>query len=298
MKNNKIICWWSGGITSAVACKLAIDLYGRDNCEVIFIDTMNEHDDTYRFMDDCSSWYGLKIKTITELGKKYTSIEHVWYSFNSLNTANGAICSSTLKKKARERWQKTNDFKHQVFGFEFETREFKRAQSLSVNYPECKPIFPLIMYGMTKQDCVDYANKHEIKVPEAYKLGLNNNNCLKTGCVQGGIGYWQLMHKIMPDQYEKMAKVEHDLTNSKGQPVTMLKDQSKESVELAKKLGYKRKYMPLFLKKHPDYPEIQTVLDKKAKEPEPLKDCNGFCGIDDLASKNKTRLELNDVSEL
>jgi len=25
---NKIIAWWSGGITSAVACKLAIDIYG------------------------------------------------------------------------------------------------------------------------------------------------------------------------------------------------------------------------------------------------------------------------------
>lgn len=23
-----IICWWSGGITSAVACRLAIDLFG------------------------------------------------------------------------------------------------------------------------------------------------------------------------------------------------------------------------------------------------------------------------------
>ena len=25
---NKVIAWWSGGITSAVACKLAIDIYG------------------------------------------------------------------------------------------------------------------------------------------------------------------------------------------------------------------------------------------------------------------------------
>lgn len=34
-----IICWWSGGITSAVACKLAIDMYGKDRCRVIMIDT-------------------------------------------------------------------------------------------------------------------------------------------------------------------------------------------------------------------------------------------------------------------
>ena len=48
-----IICWWSGGITSAVACKLAIDEYGTGNCKVIMLDTRNEHDDTYRFLSDC-----------------------------------------------------------------------------------------------------------------------------------------------------------------------------------------------------------------------------------------------------
>jgi hypothetical protein len=26
-KPKRIICWWSGGITSAVACKLALDLF-------------------------------------------------------------------------------------------------------------------------------------------------------------------------------------------------------------------------------------------------------------------------------
>ena len=29
-KDNPIICWFSGGVTSAIACKLAIDLYGKD----------------------------------------------------------------------------------------------------------------------------------------------------------------------------------------------------------------------------------------------------------------------------
>ena len=37
--NKDIVCWWSGGVTSAVACKIAIDLYGLENCRFIFIDT-------------------------------------------------------------------------------------------------------------------------------------------------------------------------------------------------------------------------------------------------------------------
>ena len=50
---NDIICWWSGGIASAVACKLSIDIYGIDRCRFIMIDTANEDLDTYRFRDDC-----------------------------------------------------------------------------------------------------------------------------------------------------------------------------------------------------------------------------------------------------
>ena len=63
MKN--IVCRWSGGVTSAVACKISIDLYGLDNCQVIMMDTQNEHPDTYRFKMDCEKWYGTKIETIT-----------------------------------------------------------------------------------------------------------------------------------------------------------------------------------------------------------------------------------------
>lgn len=288
-----IICWWSGGITSAVACKIAIDIYGIDKCRVIFIDTFNEDSDTYRFKDDCSKWYGIEIETITAIGNKYNSIKDVWRKYKSLNTANGAICSSTLKTDVRKKWQKENEYIHQVFGFEFETREFKRAKSLSLNYLETKPIFPLLMMAMSKQDCIDLVVKNNIRVPTAYSLGLNNNNCLKTGCIQGGIGYWQHLYKIKPDLYLDMAKLEHELTDAKGKPVTMLKDQTKESVELAKKMDIGRKYMPLFLEPHPDYPYIKTLLDKKIGKPEPLNDCNGFCGIDDLASKNTTESELN-----
>ena len=75
MENKKIIAWWSGGITSAVACKLAIDLFGSKNqVRVIMIDTQNEDDDTYRFLLDCEKWYGQEIEIITEVGKDYQNI--------------------------------------------------------------------------------------------------------------------------------------------------------------------------------------------------------------------------------
>jgi len=279
--SDKIIGWWSGGITSAVACKITIDLYGKENVRIIFIDTRNEDDDTYRFRKDCSDWYGIEIETISST--KHESVEDVWIRYKALNNAKGAICSSEMKRQVRETWEKTNNWKHQVFGFELD--EYKRAKGMVFNNPQTKPLFPLMMYGLSKKDCIKIVQDENIEVPNMYQLGFLNNNCFKTGCVQGGIGYWQKMGRDFPDKFDKMAEMEHRITNLKGKPVTMLKDQSKDG-------GL------VFLKPHKDYPDIKDITLMKGREPKPLVDCNGMCGINDLDKRSKTEQEINYQQEL
>lgn len=157
------------------------------------------------------------------------------------------------------------------------------------------------MLGVTKDDCIKAVRGTGIKIPRAYEWGLQNNNCARTGCVQGGIGYWQKMRDEFPEKLEYMATIEHELTDEKGQPVSMLKDQSNEAKEAAKKWKFANL---VFLKKHPDYPQIKELADMKGREVKPLKECNGFCGVNDLNEKNETEEELNldldfeDASEL
>lgn len=272
-----------------MACKVAIDIYGKDRCRVIFMDTHNEHEDTYRFMKDCEHLYGVKIETISAIPHKYASIQDVWRRHESLNVANGAICSSVLKRKLREDWQKENTFEHQVFGFEFEKKEFNRAMSLQMNHPATKPLFPLLMFGMTKIDCIKKFNEFGIQIPAAYRMGLQNNNCLGTGCVQGGIGYWQKIKRDMPEKFDAMAAIEHELTDKRGYPVTMLKDQSLSAKEAAKESP---RANLVFLKKHPGYPN-KCLDDMPALSVEPLTDCNGFCGVDDLNPKARAVEQIN-----
>ncbi len=300
----KIICWWSGGITSAVACNLAIDIFGKENCRVIMIDTRNEDPDTYRFKKDCEKWYGLPITRIgafentenepdydfVDIGANYKTIEDVWSRYLMLNAATGAICSTDLKRRVREKWQKSNEFDHQIFGFEFDKKEVNRALSLFANYPKSKPIFPLLMMAYDKMKCIEIVESAGIKVPDSYLLGLKNNNCLGTGCVQGGIGYWQLMKTIRPENFERMADREHRLTNLKGKPVTMLKDQSKVAKESGNEL--------VFLRKHPDYPNLKSIDDMPTCKVEPLFECNGFCGVNDTIQRNPTEMQINYVLEL
>jgi hypothetical protein len=275
---SKIIAWWSGGITSAVTCKLCIDLYGIDNVRFVFIDTKNEDEDTYRFKLDCEKWYNKEIETITGIGDKYNSIEEVWIKNKSLNVASGAVCSSELKRRVREKWQKDNEYTHQAFGFELD--EVKRAKSMTMNNPNVKAIYPLLMYGLQKKDCIDIVEQAGIEIPKMYKLGFKNNNCFNTGCVQGGIGYWQKMQRDFPLKFDKMAEMEHRLTDLKGTPVTMLKDQSETG-------GF------VFLKPHPNFDFIKDISKMKGREPEPLFECNGFCGINDLSDRKATENEIN-----
>lgn len=282
-----IIGWWSGGITSAVTCKLCIDLYGIDNVLIIMIDTKNEDEDTYRFKRDCQKWYGKHIEVITGIGdhREYKSIEDVWLRYNSLNVAHGAICSTDLKREVREKWQKENLYIHQAFGFELEKKEVNRAIAMTMNHPDSKPIYPLLMYGYSKQDCIKIIEDAGIEVPRTYKLGFSNNNCFKTGCVQGGIGYWQKMKRDQPEKFDKMADMEHLLTDRKGKAVTMMKDQSNEAKESGNIL--------VFLKPHPKYPELKDLSMMKGREPEPLFECNGFCGTNDLIPRTNSEGDIN-----
>ena len=48
-----IISWWSAGVTSAVATKLAIDKYGSDAVRPMYFQIDSAHPDNDRFKSQC-----------------------------------------------------------------------------------------------------------------------------------------------------------------------------------------------------------------------------------------------------
>jgi len=283
----RVIAWWSGGIASAVACQKAIELFSSDyNVEVVFIDTKNEHEDTYRFLDDCSNIYKKEIKVISN--EKYSNIKEVWRKYNSLNVAKGAICSSQLKKDVRVKYQDIENDYSQVFGFDYSKSEQNRAKNMLKNYPEINPNFPLIDFKYTKEDCIKEVESWGIRVPLTYELGFRNNNCFKTGCVQGGIGYWQKIKRDFPEKFRDMANIERELSIKNGKPITICSDQSKG------------KKVRLFLEAMDEFPDVLDISSKKGREPETLMECNGFCSteeqldlFDDILTEIKETNTLN-----
>jgi hypothetical protein len=213
MKSIRTVVWFSCGAASAVAGKLALDKYP----DTIFACCVlsSEHSDNERFLVDCEKWYGKEILRLKS--PKYTDIYDVFRKTRYLVGVRGARCTTELKKKVRQDFQKLSD--RQVFGFTIEEKD--RAERFTEQNPEVDLYAPLIEQGYTKKDCFRELEKAGIELPMMYKLGYKNNNCI--GCVKGGAGYWNKIRRDFPDVFSKMAVLERELkrtiTKHKGKRV-------------------------------------------------------------------------------
>lgn len=210
--------WWSGGITSAVACWYALQLY--DNLELFYIETGKAHPDTLRFKRDCEHWYGKSIHHVKN-SEGYESPVDVVLKTKYVNGNDGARCSTELKKKVRIELQekmKPNFFdkrgyvNDQIFGFEWKQKEVNRAIRLLQQSPELQAKFPLIERHLNKNNCASILLNEGIDLPFLYKEGYNNNNCI--GCIKGGKGYWNKIKIDYPEVFEEMATAERVVGHS------------------------------------------------------------------------------------
>jgi hypothetical protein len=208
MSNKKakaVISWWSGGLTSAVACRLAIEKYS--NVRLIYIHIGSHHEDTLRFKSDCEKWYEHEIEIWQS--DKYDNQFDVIRDTKYVNGAYGARCTKELKKEVRSRVEREIEWTNQVWGFEFEQTQINRAIRFQEQYEYTNPIFPLIENKLSKNECAGIIISAGIRIPEMYKLGYNNNNCI--GCVKGGAGYWNKIRVDFPETFKEMAEVEREV---------------------------------------------------------------------------------------
>lgn len=207
MDIKRVVVWFSAGVTSAVAGKMALDKY-RDVLPVVFAycDTGSEDPDNMRFLRDVEKWLGIEVKILKN--DKYENTFDVYRKTGYLVGNMGARCSLELKKKVRQDFEDVSG-DLQVFGYDSTERE--RADRFVFNNPEVLTWFPLIDNMFTKDDCHELLMRHGIKRPATYDLGFKNANCLQTGCVKGGMGYWNHYRKVYPDRYQRMAELEREL---------------------------------------------------------------------------------------
>ena len=205
---SRVLSWFSCGAASAVATKLAIS--SGANVTIAYCKVEEEHPDNERFLKDCERWFGKKI--IVLQNEFYKGSIYNVFKKNYMRTPSGSPCTRALKKNVRLKFELPDD--RQVFGYTVE--EENRVN----NFIDANPsvdIWPILLdKQLSKDDCIAIIANAGIEIPEMYKLGYRNNNCI--GCVKGGKGYWNKIRNDFPDHFLRMA----DLEKKKG--CTVLKN--------------------------------------------------------------------------
>lgn len=198
---SRVISWFSCGAASAVASKIMLGRNPLTQITRIVLD--NEHHDNWRFADDVSSWLGAPI--IELRSQRYKDCWDVWERKRFIVGVDGAPCTNELKKRVRQEYQVIDDI--HVFGYT--ANEWKRARSFKDNHPELVCVFPLIEEMVSKDECFEIIKENGLLLPEMYRLGYSNANCV--GCPKGGMGYWNKIKIDFPEIYERMSDLEQKL---------------------------------------------------------------------------------------
>jgi 3'-phosphoadenosine 5'-phosphosulfate sulfotransferase (PAPS reductase)/FAD synthetase len=200
----RVISWFSCGAASAFATYLAKEKYKEKEFEAVYCRVAEEHEDNLRFLNEYADKCELPVKIIGDERKDF-SIYKVFRDRKFIKGQTGAPCTMILKKNVRKDYQQATDI--QVFGYTVE--EESRANRFIDSNNDVDVDFILMEQGYTKQDCIEFVKDMKIEIPEMYKLGYNNNNCI--GCVKGGMGYWNKIRKDFPDAFDKMANLEREI---------------------------------------------------------------------------------------
>ena len=195
------ISWFSAGVSSAVATKLAINRIDR----VIYTHINDQHPDTLRFVKDCEIWFKKEIEIIQS---PYQDVEAACLSARYINGVAGAACSRLLKRQVRIEWERRhNEPLRYAWGMDY--AEKHRCIRLEKTMPMQEHFFPLAEQKISKKQAHEILAASGIKRPKMYDLGYNNNNCL--GCVKGGMGYWNKIRVDFPNVFEARSKMERKI---------------------------------------------------------------------------------------
>lgn len=203
----KIAVWFSCGAASAVAAKLTIEKFKNDaEIHVLNNPVKEEHIDNRRFLKDVEKWINHPIETVKNSKFPNASAEEVWKTRGYMSGVAGAPCTLELKKAARQEWENKYKPTHTVLGFTID--EINRHERFVLTERELIPI--LISEGLTKQDCFSIVEDAGIELPEIYKLGYPNANCI--GCVKASsVTYWNHVRVKHPKIFEDRAQLSDEL---------------------------------------------------------------------------------------
>lgn len=200
----RIVSHFSCGAASAVATKLVLGEYPREEIVIFRAWIKEEHEDNDRFSADCERWFGHPVTVLRD--EKYgASVIEVFRRKRYLKGRLGAPCRKALKGDVLEAAGLPGDV--WVLGYTCEEQD-RLDDFLDANNGR-KVVCPLIERSLTKADCLAIVERAGIALPAMYLLGYNNNNC--RCCVKGGEGYFNRQRIDFPENFVALADVQESI---------------------------------------------------------------------------------------
>jgi hypothetical protein len=215
------IIFFSGGKASFAVADFVKTKFPDDNIVLYFTDTLWEHEDLYRFINEASDKLQLPLLTHS------AGINPLQLMFEKKMVYNSMIgdCSKILKIKVGsdylkrgikpkvEKWRnavflKDRDFitgATLYFGIGF--GEMHRQDPITKNWKPFYAVMPLIDNNIWIDEVL---KKHEIRQPKLYDYGFSHNNC-NARCVKAGQGHYKLFKEKRPEEFQKIMEQEFHL---------------------------------------------------------------------------------------
>lgn len=132
-----IVSWFSAGVSSAVATKLA------NPDRIIYIHIDDQHSDTLRFVKDCEAWFGKPVEILQSPLRCVENAVRAAGGRGYINGVGGAACTLRLKKRVRKEWELDNPGRHTyVWGFDANERD--RAEKVERAMTDFDHMFPIL----------------------------------------------------------------------------------------------------------------------------------------------------------
>lgn len=212
---------FSTGLSSAITTIRVLDKH--PGAKIVFMDTLFEDDDNYRFMSDFENKFGIEIIKLVEGRTPYEVFTEQHLIPNSFI----APCTHRLKVDIFRKYLLTLEGDITIYiGYDF--MELHRCESTTRNYAKLGYTvdYPLLWKPYEMRKYSDVANQDwGIKPPRMYALGYTHANC-GGRCVKQGKGDWIRTLINFPERYAEIEQWENDMRqNEVNQNYAILKTQ-------------------------------------------------------------------------
>lgn len=211
---------FSGGVCSFWAAYRVIKQHGPENVTLLFADTKMEDEDLYRFIQECSSYFGVEITTISDGRTPWQVFEDEKFLGNSRVD----MCSRILKRELLDRWHNENAWRTistRYVGIDW--TESHRLDRLRFRLPDWKIEAPMCNQPYwDKCKMLSELRQIGIEPPRLYGMGFPHNNC-GGFCVKAGQAHFANLLKRIPERYAQHEAREEAMRVKLGD-VSIMKD--------------------------------------------------------------------------